>query len=303
MKDNQLVPAKATAARAVQLTSYKNLNELQKKSLATLLEPNEMKCIANQILYLRLAEMNKTDQYNSIVDLVSEIKLLTGAIVYSKESGLLQAQLEMIHRFLATGFSTLTKQEIVHAFYLNNQGHLDDVFRHYGKELNAEFMGDVLRAYMRYKKEIAKSKGAQLARILRPQVHIKQDVDYQAWKEIVQADYNHFKQHRTDPGMWHKRKYYTMRKYGLLPYRNVSGWIYFMKQAMVMGRGGLRIPSQANLKDYKITSVQQVRDLFTTSEGFHRCVDISRQLAYGHAFGAMTACGIHDIWNEIKTTP
>lgn len=266
-----------------------------------LLNHDELQCLGHAIIYPRIHELRPDDQYDTILDAISEIKLLTGAIVYTKESGLLEPQVAMLHRFVATGFGSLTKQEIVLAFYLNSQGKLDDVFKHYGKELNAEFMGDVLRAFMRWKRGFIKSKGAQINRILNPPARVKQEVDYETWREIVQHDYNYFRQHQADPGMWHPRKYYTMRKFGLLPYRNVSGWIYFVKQAMVLGRGGLRIPAGANLKDYKITSIQQLRDLFTTSEGFHRCIDVARQLAYGHAFGAMAACNIRDIWTEIKT--
>lgn len=250
------------------------------------------------MLNRRLKELSPDEQHNTIVDIMSEIKLVTGAIIY--DGNMLQAQIEMIKRFIVTGFSELTKHEIILAFYLNSQGELDEVYRHYSRELNAEFIGDVLRAYRRYKQQLNRDKGRLIAKTLNPSTAVKMEIDYEAWKEIIQGEYFKYKNNSLDFTMWHDRKYYTLRKYGLLPYKTIFDWLYFFRSAMSLGRDGLNIPAGADLKKYKISSPAAARALFKTSDGYRACITLARQLAYGYVFGVFVKTGINNIWEDIK---
>lgn len=249
----------------------------------------------------KLRSLTEDELYNSVVDIVSEIKLMTGAIVFEDKDDM-KLQVSMITKFLAIGFSMLSKEEIVHAFYLNNMGKYDETFRHYNRELNAEFMGDVLKSYLKYKGYIREVRGADITRLLGNTAELPAPPtkpDYELWKEMIQAEYDYFRENEQTNQIWHARKYITLRRMGLIPFKGLQTWYYFMKAAIGTRRGWINLPDGVNLKSYKFGSVGEVYRLFTSPEAFKLCVDESRRFAYWYVINAMAECGINKIFEEI----
>jgi hypothetical protein len=234
---------------------------------------------------------------------MSEIKLVTGVLIY-EEPALMKTQIEMVKRFLATGYPMLTKEEILHAFYLNMQGAYDQVYKHYNRELNAEFMGDVLRAYLNYKLYLRETKGPQINRLLATTapkaLPYKRVVDYAFWKQLIQEEYDDYRFGRPSRQLWSVRKYYTLRRFGLLPFpKGFKTWVFFFKRVMKGNARGTKLPADANLEHYHFSSFAACRAIFHTHEDYQRCLDYLRRYAYFYVLRACSDCGINDLFTEI----
>jgi len=247
----------------------------------------------------KLQLLSDDDAFNAVADLVSEIKLITGAIMH--EGDKLELQLEMIKRFIVSGFGNLTKPEIVQAFYMNLQGQFEDVYVHYNKELNAEFIGNVLRAYLRWKARLVNDKGHKIQQLLKSEKPVKRDIDYEFWKELIQKEYEVLKAKGVSDQLWHDRKYYTLRKYGLLYFIGLDTWFYFMKKAIKNTNGELKVPLNSNLAKYSFVTVASVINIFHTHADFKVCLTEARRLAYLYVLKACIDCGINNLWEDIKT--
>lgn len=246
----------------------------------------------------RLRSLNDDDAFNSIADLCSEIKLITGAIMH--EGKMLEPQLEMLKRFIVSGFGNLTKAEIVQAFYMNLQGKFEDVYVHYNKELNAEFMGNVLRAYMRWKARLVNDKGHKIQLLLQQEKRKAVEIDYEFWKELIQKDFENYKKFRGSDQLWHDRKYYTLRKFGLLYFKNLDTWFFFMKQAIKNTNGHLKVPLHSNFSKYSFVTVGSVVNIFHSHEDFRTCLSEARRLAYCYILKVCAESGINNLWEDIK---
>lgn len=136
----------------------------------------------------KLSWLNDDEFHDTVVDIVSEIKLVTGAVLCQGQQLLLQIQ--MLKRFITTGFGMLSKAEVVEAFYMNNQGQFEEVYVHYNKELNAEFVGNVLRAYMRYKVRFLNEKRDKIIDLLSlPKVVKPRTIDVEFWRDEYRMTY------------------------------------------------------------------------------------------------------------------
>jgi len=250
---------------------------------------------------LKLKSLDHHDLHDTIIDIISSIKMITGAVVY--QDNMLQRQVEMIKRFLWSGYSQLTKEEIINAFYLNMQGCFEEVYKHYNREINAEYLGDVLNGYMRFKRNLINVKGDKVQQILqlenKPAPEMIQ-VDYSFYKNLIQEEYRAFCKGQQALTFWTRWKYYTLRKEGLLPFsRGLKTWLWFMKEAMRSGKYETVLPSESDLRFYQFISVKHIRGLFKTQKEFNRCLDHARQLAYWHILQACRDCGINNLFDEI----
>lgn len=248
---------------------------------------------------LKLSLLNEHELKNSIIDLVSEIKLITGAVLHAGQ--MLDMQIEMLQRFIVGGFGMLSKSEVVQAFYMNLQGQFEDVYVHYNKELNAEFVGNVLRGYLRYKKQFLREKRDLIIDAIQPALPpVKKDIDYDFWKEMVQEDFRLLCLGLDTNTLWFDRKYYTIRKFGLMPFKGIKTWFYFMRKALMHFDWGINMPRNANLQNFHMVTVNQIYILFKHPEDFKKCVQIARKYAYWHILNACKECGINNIWNDVK---
>jgi hypothetical protein len=102
----------------------------------------------------RVNNMDEEDFKDSVNFIVAEICLLNGLETYDADSqtAMYIAQMRVIARFISDGFPYLTPAEISNAFNLNLQGKFKEVFKQFGKrQINCEFIGQVLTAYKEYK--------------------------------------------------------------------------------------------------------------------------------------------------------
>lgn len=245
--------------------------------------------------------MKGDEHYDACIDIISEIKLITGVSTYD-DSMERDAQIKVIQRFLY-GFGNFTKEEVVHAFYLNSQGVYSEVYRHYNKSLNAEFIGDVLRAYIRYKRYILDVKGPQLSKILQigPSKEIRREIDYSFWKQLIQSEYEQFRKTRPSGQLWHQRKYYTLRKFGLLPFpKGFQTWLYFFKKVMKGNTAGTKLPNDCNIEHYHFANLAECRAIFHSDADFKRCLDHLRKSAYWYILNSCRECGINDLFSDIE---
>lgn len=110
-------------------------------------------------------------------------------------------QLQTISKFVINSFHFFSFEEIVQAFYLNAAGKLGDTYSHYGRELNIEFIGNVLAAYKKYKQALYNQHGPELVKTIKgelpePPSKILTDEDYlndkrrtieQAYQRLVKS--------------------------------------------------------------------------------------------------------------------
>lgn len=297
----QQVPDPLTV-RAEHSQIYKPLNNQQIELLAQTLPPDQVRVLIAERACRKLRQLSTTEFHNTVVDVLSEIKLITGGILYEGKE--LEVQVEMVKRFLWSAYSILTKEEIVHAFYLNAHGAYEDTYRHYNREINAEFIGDVLQAYLRYKKYIVETRGPEIKKLLNPQIAPKEleaGIDYNFWKQLIQEEYTAYRNGETTMQLWSDRKFHTLVKFGLMPYHDIEGGNSFMRKALASGRGGTYLPENVNLDDYKFTGPAHVRSIFKTTTDFERCLDYARRLAYWYVLKACMDCSINNLFTEIQT--
>lgn len=106
----------------------------------------------------RVGKMKEDEFKESINQILAEICLLTGLETYPANDNngnlnpMFVAQVKIIRKFILEGYYFLTPKEILNAFYLNLQGVFGQVIKQYGiKQINCEFIGQVLSAYKEYK--------------------------------------------------------------------------------------------------------------------------------------------------------
>jgi len=116
---------------------------------------------------------------------LAEIVLITGGKIYDdkKESVMFNGQLKSISKLLLYSFSFLTFEEVVNAFYLNSAGRFGETHTHYGRELNVEFIGNVLASYKKFKQGIFNERGPDLVKAIKgelapPPQKVLTDEDY-----------------------------------------------------------------------------------------------------------------------------
>lgn len=103
---------------------------------------------------------------------LAEVVLITGGKMYDekKEPVMYKGQLKSISKILLYSFSFLTFEEIINAFYLNSAGRFGETHSHYGREINVEFVGNVLASYKKFKQGIFNVHGEDLLKVINPQL-------------------------------------------------------------------------------------------------------------------------------------
>lgn len=124
----------------------------------------------------RINSLNEEIFKPAITLAVAEICLLNGLETYDSEhqNAMYVAQMKIIGKFIFEGFGYLTPAEITNAFHLNLQGKYGEVYKQYGKkEINCEFIGQVLSAYRDYKQDFV-NLNPDLLKIINPPEELKQ---------------------------------------------------------------------------------------------------------------------------------
>lgn len=257
-----------------------------------------------------LRTLQFSDLSSKVVDIISEVKILTGAILYTGNE--LRLQVDVITRFFMSNmaFATLTTNEILHAFYLNNAGEYDQVYRHYNRELNAEFIGDVLLAYIKYKRRLYER--VDIKALIDPpkETPVVLMPSEEEYRQFILQDLNFYKNGDTDFIFCTPAKYKLLRQLGYIEIYSRHYW----NKAYYMSMGERIRFSESpliRLSRQERDRVLKLRDLYAewkktgvipVSE--HRIlVHNTRRNLYLWMLGCLSACGINNIFSEVKGIP
>jgi len=278
--------------------------------------------IRNELNSPKLFKLNDDQLNDGLCKIWMEIQMLTGASMYPDDgSQLLDIQLRMLNRFLMSNpkYSRLSLTEILHAFYLNNQGEFADsapagsggVFRHYNKELNAEFIGDVLNAYVRKKSKMYGEKMTDLWRVLDPPVEQKIVLSSEDWQAFIQDDYNDYRAGDTNKIFNTSPKYCYLRRCELIKFSSKKRWWEWYKACLEHRERRARIKA-AHAKytskrelDLEVEMYRAIHETGMIPKHEHRnVISTMRRLAYLKFFEIISSCAINKIFEEIefKTT-
>lgn len=267
----------------------------------------EAQLITNQLNSQTLQSYSNADIQDQLISIFQEIKMLTGAILHSGEDLLLQVK--VLSKFIMSHpqFTGLTTNEIRHAFYLNCQGEYDHVYRHYNKELNAEFIGDVLLAYLKYKNIVQKRIIGTVKAIIDPSegkpivMPTEQEI-----RDCIQQDYEILKKGTIDLIFFAWSKYKLLRRYRVVSIQSREYWwklyYYAMEQREMYGRRPL-----SRLDEWEREKVVEVAKIYKAYRDHGHIpftehltiVNLIRKNLYLTFLKEMAAQGINDIFNEI----
>jgi len=245
------------------------------------------------------------------MDIISEIKILTGVpLMELKEVGI---QIEVLKRFMLSSpqFAGLTTNEVRHAFYLNNQGEYDEVYRHFNKVLNAEFVGDVLRAYVKYKTALYRKKAREIKLLLGPAVERKEvpipnEIELQ---QMIQHDYNNYLAGSTEFIYLYTGVYKLLRKYGGIQIHSRQYWHKLIGYAI---QDRIRI-SKSTLFRKDVSekdNILRLRGIYETYEAegwipsseYRMVIYTLQKKLYFRFLKTMAYFNIKDIFKEVKIT-
>lgn len=277
------------------LMNSKHLNEV------------DAQVVRNELNSPMLRWLSEDDRWNELVDIWSEVKLITGAIMY--EGNMAGIQLRMLERFIAyePQFISLTTAEIRHAFYLNNSGRYTEVYRHYNRELNAEFVGSILLAYMKYKDMLYQRSGKEIKGLLNPpQPKPIHEITQTDWMSYIQQDYEKYKAGQPELIFNCGVKYIFLRKCGLIPLSGRKKWWEWYRNAVCDLELKLRRQTGGS-EGQSITRSRQIQawELVRETGIIHRSDHLSvifhmRRLIYMKFFELIADCAIVDIFTDIE---
>lgn len=248
-----------------------------------------------------LKNLDEDEQYNQLLDVFTEVKILTGAVMYSGKE--LEVQIDVLRRFLAghQEARSMTISEIRHAFYLNNFGEYKSVLRHYNRELNAEFIGDILSAYQNLKHHFFDKSMESIQLLLKPKSNsAKVIMTQKELEDQIQCDYENFKIKKVALIFCTNSKYYFLRKKRLIQLTSKESWNRNYNLAF------------QERKSEKFNSISQTKfreDLYIRiiSSGFmplkeHKAiVYLAHKIIYLKFFDIIYKTAIKDIFIDIKT--
>lgn len=262
--------------------------------------------VRNELNSPTLKWLNEDDLHDTLIDIFTELKVLTGVILYDGSN--LKLQLAVLTRFLmaSPAFSGLTVNEIRHAFLLNNAGEFDEVHKHYNKELNAEYLGNVLLAYLRFKRRLYDRSGVFIRRMIDPPaVRPRVKVTDQDYMRYIQQDYAFYRAGEKDFIFGMDQKYKVLRRLGMIELYSRDYWIKVYSQAMARrfsyGKGFTTDAAEAEKRREvrRIYESYQVDGMLPVEE-HHAIVSLIRQRRYMYFLECLAACGINDIFSEVQ---
>jgi hypothetical protein len=264
--------------------------------------------VRNELNSPTLLWLSDKERWDKLVDVITEIKLLTGAIIHEGEA--LQLQLKVIERFLISSkrYAALTTNEILHAFYLNNQGEFGTVYRHYNRELNAEFVGDVLLAYLNYKDGIYAR--VNIKGLLDPAPERKplDPITDIALMGYIQGDYDMYRSDARELIFHSPFKYNLLRRAGLIEVYSRKYWrkmeAYAMAERVEYGSGRPERATDVREREDRAAVASMyarfVQDGYLPIAEYRLVVQGVRRRLYMRFFEMIASCGINDIFFDIK---
>jgi len=120
----------------------------------------------------KVKDMSLEEFTRGLAKVLAEVVFITGGKMYDKNKAdqkkFYDLQLQTISKFIITTFSFFTLAEISKAFYLNAAGKFSEIYSHYNREINIEFVGKVLAGYKEYKQGLFNVHGEKLYNAIHP---------------------------------------------------------------------------------------------------------------------------------------
>ncbi len=175
--------------------------------------------IRNEMTSPKLKSLSDDELYDRLVDVWSAVKLLSGALLH--EGDMLLLQLEMLRDFLATSsFRDLTVADLTTAFKLNAAGDAWETIPHYNREINAEWVGQVLRKYTDIFRKMWREHGDAIRKVLlppAPEAPKPEPLPESFWQEEIQKDLELLRAGKADWIFNSAMKYVFLCRSGIRP--------------------------------------------------------------------------------------
>lgn len=270
-----------------------------------------MQVLKNQLNSPRLRDLRDEDYHDTVVNLMAEIKMLNGALLHKSEVvggvNLLKQQVETIKMMLASNFrfSALTVSELRHAFFLNAQGEYDEVYKHYNRELNAEFVGQVLRAYLQYRRPLDVQaeaiKGKLRGKLLLP-VAVPCTDD---WKRIVQRHYDLYRNGDWEMIFVYPGEYYFLRKIEAIRYTSKKKWGQWYLRALndrfaeAMARDAVTYEEKEEKERRRSMYIRILDTGIVPPDEDAQVICRMRKMVVMKLFELLADCNIHNLWDDV----
>lgn len=266
--------------------------------------------LKNQLNSIRLRDLSDEEYHDTVVNLMAEIKMLNGAVLHKSEVvdgvNMLQQQVETMKMFLASNFrfTALTVSELRHAFFLNAQGEYEEVYKTYRRELDAEFVGQVLRAYLQYRRPLDQQaeaiKGKLKGKLLPVAVPCTDD-----WKRIVQRHYDMYRNGDREMIFVYPGEYYFLRRIEAIRYTSRKKWGEWYLRALnqrfteAMGRDAVTFEEKED-KERRRSMYMRIADTgIVPRDEDVQVICRMRKMVVLKFFELLADCNIHDIWADV----
>ncbi len=186
---------------------------------SNVLSSAELKVYLNELNSPKLCWLTDIELHDFMADLLSEISIMTGAKAYEydwQNSMLITVIIKLLKKDDA--IMALTTNEVSDAFYLNHNGAYPHTHSTYNKEINADYVGNIIRDYRYYKLRSLEKEWA-INKILNPPpekpIPVYTTADY---KKFIQMDYELYKTGNTDYIFNIEKKYILLRRAKIIIY-------------------------------------------------------------------------------------
>ena len=270
------------------------------------LNENELNVYINELNSPRLCWLDEDDLHDTIIELLQEISLLTGAEVYEQQFKNLALAKTIENLFRNNPkIMNLTITEVRNAFYLNHNGTYDKVHTMYGKPISADYIGNVIRDYLEYKLRPLDKQWA-IDKLLNPPpekpIPIYTDADY---KKMIQDDYVRHQRGDTDMIFNIEKKYVLMRRLNIIIIPSRDAWAKWYNLALKKREWAVK--QERPLNDAERLKKKNALDIYEAIRETHiipkqehfSTVLMLRKLVYFRFFELMADANIVDIFNEI----
>lgn len=234
-------PPAVLLARQNKLSRFEDA--VQRLSISCRLSDLEALIFRNEYGAPPLTWLSDTERWERLNKLWAEVSMLTGAVMYADNYSR-SLQQGMLETFIMSNakYAGLTLDEIRHAFYLNTQGELADsappgsggIIRHYNTELNAEYVGAVLKAYITKRARIHAEKGDDVQQAMRLTGEAPQPPEITAdqWQQMIEDDYQRYCRREVNMILNTSPKYIFLRKCGLIRFSSKAKWHEWYREAL-----------------------------------------------------------------------
>ncbi|MBX2906200.1 MAG: hypothetical protein KF744_09190 [Taibaiella sp.] len=268
------------------------------------LSVGERLVVVNELSSPKLKWLSDDEMHNALIDALKVVKVLTGALLHEGE--LLKVQVEVLKMFLVTSerYRELTMNEVKHAFYLNHQGEYGEVYKHYNRELNAEYLGCVLNAYMGYKRTLYRRYGAQIKEAAAEQKVVVQPMELEEkdLQAMIQGHYEMWLQGMSEFVFVYMPVWRYLKRIGAAEWTR-SGWYEMFHRAVLerMRYAKSYYKAKSVSERYERMALVKVYDEYKDTgympkDEWMALVTLMRKTVYLEFFEALSMYGVRHIF-------